>query len=182
MLKGINHVRLREVREQRKVSIRQLASEVGMSAALISQVERGVTSPSLDTLRKLAQALDEPLFNLLDEPEERRVAIVRMERRLRLTPPDGSVSYSRISPGFGRLEVLEGVLQPGDASSSAPWAHPSEECAVVLEGELTVVLEDQTHALSEGDSIYFDSRLPHLYRNDGKHRTVYIVTVTPPSY
>jgi len=164
------------------MSLRQLAATVGMSAAMVSQVERGLTVPSLETLRKLARALDEPLFNLLDEAEEKRVAVVRMERRLRLAPPEGSVSYSRISPGFGRLEVLEGVLQPGDASNVAPWGHPSEECAVVLEGELTVVVEEQSHVLFAGDSIYFDSRLPHLYRNDGKHRTVYIVTVTPPSY
>jgi transcriptional regulator with XRE-family HTH domain len=181
-VRGINHVRLREVREQRKISLRQLAAQVGMSAALISQVERGVTSPSLETLRKLAQALDEPLFNLLDEPEERRVAVVRRERRLRLLPPDGAVAYERISPGFGRLEVLEGVLQPGDASSPAPWGHPSEECAVVLEGELDIEVDGETHSLSAGDSIYFDSRLPHLYRNESQHRTVYIVAITPPSY
>ena len=181
-MNGINTLRLREVREERKISLRQLAAEVGLSPALISQVERGLTTPSLDTLRKLARALDEPLFNLLDEPEKTQVALVRRERRLSLTPPGGDVAYARISPGFGRLEVLEGVLQPGDSSAPAPWAHPSEECAVVLEGELTAVVEAQTYTLFTGDSIYFDSRLPHLFRNQSSHRTTYIVAVTPPSY
>ncbi len=113
-----------------------------------------MTTPSLDTLRKLARALDEPLFNLLDEPEKTRVALVRPERHLSLAPPGGDVAYARITRGFGRLELLEGVLQPGDSSAQAPWAHPSEECAVVLEGELTAVVEEQAYT---GDSIYFDS-------------------------
>ena len=123
MMGGERHdiLRLREVREERRISLRQVAAEVGLSPDLISQFERGLTTPSLDTLRKLARALDEPLFNLLDEPEKTRVALVRPERHLSLAPPGGDVAYARITPGFGRFKVLEGVLQPGDSSAYAPW-------------------------------------------------------------
>ena len=174
--------RLRALRQARGWSLTQLSRAAGVSAGLLSQVERGQTDPSLDTLRKLAKALDVPLFSLFQDVSAHAVSIVRRERRLRVGPSADRVAYSRISPGYGRLEVLEGHLPPGGTSSEEPWEHASEECAVVLSGVLTVEVEGTRYRLDPGDSIYFDSRRPHRYVNDSQAPCTYLVAVTPPSF
>ncbi|MCY0900438.1 MAG: cupin domain-containing protein [Firmicutes bacterium] len=174
--------RLRSLRHERGLSLKQLSEQAGISIALLSQVERDQLDPSLDTLRKLAKALNVPLFTLFHEPTDNGIAVVRRSRRASLIAGPGAVAYSRISPGFGRLEMLEGVLEPGAMSSPELWEHNSEECAVVLEGTLTVEFSDEVHVLSAGDSIYFDSKRAHRYINRGNERCIYIVAVTPPSF
>jgi transcriptional regulator with XRE-family HTH domain len=174
--------RIRSVRTTRNVTLRRLASDAGVSPALISQVERGITDPSLDTLRRIAQALDIPLFDLFQDPSESEVAVVRAASRSLIRSPHGGLSYSRVSPGFGKLEVLEGVLEPHRVSSETPWAHPSEECVLVTVGLLTVEVDGDLYHLRQGDSCYFDSRRPHRYLNDHDIAAVFTLSVTPPSY
>jgi len=77
---------------------------------------------------------------------------------------------------------LEGLLEPGGSSSSEPWSHPSEECSVVLGGQLTLRVGDQEWTLGEGDSCSFDSRLPHRYLNTTDEPCTFLISVTPPSY
>ena len=174
--------RLRDLRHERRLSLKQLAELTGVSIALLSQVERSHIDPSLDTLRRIAKALDIPLFSLFAQPTDNVVAVVPKDRRPHLIAAPGAVAYTRVSPGFGRLEVLEGVLEPGAASSPSLWAHNSEECALVLQGTLTVEFENEIHTLHVGDSIYFDSHQGHRYVNATQEPVIYLVSVTPPSF
>lgn len=174
--------RIRRTRTERGLSVRELASRSNLSAGLISQVERGITDPSLQTLRAVAKVLETPLFDFFAAPETADVAVVRAGARMALRSPHGGLTYTRLSPGSGRIEVLEGVLDPGGASSEEPWSHPSEECVVVAEGELVVEVRAQPYVLGPGDSCYFDSRLPHRYRNDSQGPARFTLAITPPSY
>lgn len=174
--------RLRGLRHERGLSLKQLAQLTGVSIGLISQVERNQIDPSLDTLRKLAKALDVALFNLFAQPDDPGVAVIPRDRRPKLISAPGAVAYTRISPGFGRIEMLEGILEPGAASSLTLWEHNSEECAVVMEGALTVEFDHEAYEIHAGDSIYFDSNRAHRYVNPHDVRCVYIVAVTPPSF
>jgi transcriptional regulator with XRE-family HTH domain len=176
-------VRIRELRTARGMTLTGLARSTGLSAGLISQVERGLTDPSLETLRRVARTLDVALFSLFREPDaESEAVVVRRERRMQVSSPHGGIRYQRLSPGFGRLELLEGTLEPGAASSSEPWSHPSEECVTVQEGQLVVEVGAQRYELGPGDSCYFDSRSPHRYVNPTRERSVFLVAITPPSY
>ena len=174
--------RIREFRTLRGLTVRQLADQAGVSTGLISQVERGVTDPSLETMRRIAEVLDIPLFSLFQEPDEETVAVIRHDDRYRISSPHHAITYTRASPGGAKLEVLEGVLEPGGASSDEPRSHPSEECVVVIAGRLTVQVGEQTHVLKTGDSCHFDSAIPHRFRNDGRTVARFLVSVTPPSY
>lgn len=174
--------RIRELRGSRGFTLARLAELTGLSKGLISQVERDITDPSLETLRRIARALDLPLFSLFREDEQASSVVVRADRRIRVASPHGHISYARVSPGVGRLEVLEGTLEPGGESSPQPWSHPSEECVVVLEGRVVVEVGDEKHELLEGDSCYFDSRSPHRYVNPDVSTARFLVAVTPPSY
>ena len=174
--------RIRSVRAERGLSVRELASRSGLSTGLISQVERGLTDPSLQTLRVVAKVLETPLFDFFADAETDDVAVVRADARTAIRSPHGALTYTRLSPGSGRLEMLEGVLQPGGSSSDDAWTHPSEECVVVTAGTLTVEVREQRHRLDTGDSCYFDSRLPHRYVNDTDEPVRFTLAITPPSY
>jgi transcriptional regulator with XRE-family HTH domain len=173
---------MRKLRTERGLTLAQLAAAAGVSSGLISQVERDLADPSLETLRKIAKVLDLPLFSLFQEPDGAAVAVVRQDKRMLVRSPTGGVTYTRVSPGHGRLEVLEGRLEPGGSSAAEPWSHPSEECVLVLRGRLVVEVAGAEHLLEEGDSCYFDSSLPHRYLNPGEEPVQFLITATPPSY
>lgn len=160
----------------------ELARTTGLSAGLISQVERGLTDPSLETLRRIARTLEVPLFSLFQDITEGAVAVVRRDRRMLVRSPQGGITYARISPGNGKLEVLEGTLGPWASSSAEPWSHPSEECVVVQRGSLLAEVAGEAFELGPGDSCYFDSRRPHRYVNPSDEPATFLISITPPSY
>lgn len=173
--------RLRDLRQQHSLTLRQLATAADVSPALLSQIENGATDPSLSTLRKLAQVFDTSIAALFSEPEAPAVHISRAGSRSQLTAPPGQIAYDRLTPGRGDLEVLQADLAPGDASSTEPWAHPSTECAIVLSGEVVADIGGEKYHLADGEAITFDSRLPHLYLNASDKPARIIIAVTPPT-
>ncbi|WP_020667039.1 helix-turn-helix domain-containing protein [Amycolatopsis nigrescens] len=174
--------RIRDLRTVRSMTVTELAKSAEVSVGLISQVERGITDPSLETLRRIARALDTPLFSLFQEDSGERVAVVRKNARVAVRSPKGGITYHRLSSGSGKVEVLEGRLEPGAASSPQPWSHPSDECVVVLAGRMVLEVDGERHDLGPGDSASFDSRLPHRYRNETAKPARFLLSVTPPSY
>lgn len=165
------------------MTAQQFAREAGLSPAQVSQIERGNSDPSMEALRRIAKALGTPLFDLFADRDEGRVRVVREQDRMIIRSPHGGISYSRVSPGSGRLEVLAGVLEPGSASSDEPWAHPpSEECVLVASGVLTLEVDGESFELAAGDSAYFASALPHRFVNQTNEVVRFTLSVTPPSY
>ncbi len=164
------------------MTVTELARAADVSVGMISQVERGVTDPSLETLRRIARALDTPLFSLFQESDPEPVAVVRAGSRMDVRSPRGEIAYQRVSAGGSRIEVLEGRLEAGAVSSETGWSHPSEECAVVLAGRLVVEVDGVRHELRAGDSATFDSRRPHRYLNETARPVRFLLAVTPPSY
>ncbi|WP_028920914.1 helix-turn-helix domain-containing protein [Pseudonocardia acaciae] len=171
---------LRELRTRRGLSLRALAAEAGVSATLLSQVERGVTEPSLSTLRRLAGVFGESVASLFEDRTAPPVWISRPGERSTLRGPRGQIGYERLTPGNGRMEVLRGVLEPGQAISAEPWSHASLECAFVLAGTLTVDLDGSPRTVRTGEAITFDSQLPHRYLNRTDARTEFLLSVAPP--
>ena len=172
--------RVRTLRKQRGMTLRQLAEATGVSPALLSQVERGATDPSLSTVRKLAAVLGADLATLFAESTPAEVHHSRPGKRPLLSAGAGQMSYERLTPGRSDLEVLHGRLAPGQATSEDPWAHPSTECAVVVLGCMSAEVDGVVHELAIGESLTFDSRLPHRYFNHTDQRAEYLLSVTPP--
>lgn len=173
--------RLRDLRLERNLTLRQLAELTGLSAPLLSQIENGRTDPSVTTLRKLARVFDADMASLFHEPDAPAIHVSRPAERFRMVAPKGQVTYERITPGRGDFEVLRAVLAPGDTSAEEPWAHASAECAYVLDGALTVTIGTETHQLSTGDAVTFDSRQPHRYSNQTDAPVSFLLTVSPPT-
>lgn len=174
--------RIRAARTESRLSLRDLAAAAGLSPGFVSQVERGLTDPSMESLRRIAAALHVPMFDLFQDGSGNGPAVVRAGSRVSIQSPQGGITYSRITPGAGRLEVLEGLLEPGGLSSPDPWSHPSEECVVVQSGRLVVEVDGHRHTLDTGDSCSFNSRLPHRYLNESEDPVSFLLAITPPSY
>jgi transcriptional regulator with XRE-family HTH domain len=163
--------RVRSLREAMDLSLRDLAERSGVSAPMLSQVERGDTSPTLAVAQKIAAGLDLTLSQLLRLDEDRHVVVVRAgqgrARRRRghkmeeLTPP---------LPGL-RADVSAHTLAPGAATGAAddPPVHEpgSRETTVMVEGTAELFLDGQRHELRAGDSVTFDADLPHHFENNG---------------
>ena len=175
--------RIRDARENKGISVRKLAAMVEVSASLISQIETGKVDPSLSTLRKIAIALDVALFSLVLTNGSAPTRVIRnRERRLVLFPKAG-LSYDIIhSDPNKKMGVMIGTLSPKGATSETMLNHPGEECLVVLGGAMTVELADEVIELQEGDSLYFDSTIPHLLRNDAKRPCRFYLIITPPKF
>ncbi|QIK64269.1 helix-turn-helix domain-containing protein [Leucobacter viscericola] len=175
--------RIRNLRLNSGMTAQQLAQSAELSPAQVSQIERGNSDPSLDALRRIAKALNTPLFDLFAEREDRPVRVVREHSRMIVQSPRGGISYSRVSPGSGMLEVLAGELAPGAASHDEPWSHPpSEECVLVTSGTLTVEVNGEDFTLGPGDSAYFASIHPHRYVNYTDEIVRFTISISPPGY
>ena len=163
-------------------SIGALAAEANLSPGILSQIERGQGNPSLTTLIKLSQALRVPVgrfFNTADQGG----AVVRRDARMRLEVSEDNLIYELLTPHLqGQLGVLRAQIGAGWDNEDAPFRHPGEECVTVLQGQLFVSINGRNYDLEEGDSLTYDSSLPHWYRNPTSQDAVLIGAMTPPSF
>jgi transcriptional regulator with XRE-family HTH domain len=174
--------RVKALREAGGLSLRDLSERSGVSAPMLSQVERGETSPTLHVAARIAAGLELRLSQLLRLDEEGAVSIVRADERRHggteghryeiLTPP---------LPGL-RAEVSRHALAPG-ASTGGPGDPPmhepgARETAVVERGELRLRIDGTEHRLGPGDCVTFDADLSHHFANHGKEEAVLLAIVS----
>jgi transcriptional regulator with XRE-family HTH domain len=173
--------RTRALREAMGLSLRDLAERSGVSAPMLSQVERGETSPTLAVAAKIAAGLELTLSQLLRLDEGSHAVVTRGGQRRRYSH-DGH-QYEELTPPLPgqRADVSLHSLKPGAATGGAgdpPIHEPgSRETAVVLEGELTLVLDGAVHELRAGDSVTFDADLPHHFENEGAEPTRFLAVI-----
>ena len=173
---------LRRLRDDRGLSLRALASEDDVTASFLSQVERGLSSPSLATLRQLAAFFEVPVFQLLVEYEVNR-PVVRADERVTISLPDSPMSVELLSSGTARaIEMFVVRVDTPNVNLYRRLATPSEECVHVVSGTLSIEFGGDTYTLTAGDSATYDSAsLTSIMSIDDKE-LVLIVAVTPPSF
>ncbi len=162
------------------MSLRDLAKAAGVSATLLSQIEREVTEPSLSTLRALSGVFGESMPALFLDPEAPAVWLSRVGERTTIIGPKGAVSYERLTRGNGPMEVLRAVFVPGQYSVADTVSHPSIECLYVIRGAMTVEVAGVAHQVQAGEAISFEAVHPHRYVNHGQVDAEIILSVTPP--
>jgi transcriptional regulator with XRE-family HTH domain len=175
---------IRRLRESRQLSLKEVAARSGLTQSFLSQVERNLTSPSVASLRKVAQAYGVPLAALFQGESMPESRVVRRNERRQLIHPGRQWRDYLLTPNLtGKLQVILSVIEPGGGSGEEPYAHDSdEECVVVLRGRLEFWVGSDRYTLAEGDSIVFESRIPHRNRNPGPQQAEVLWITTPPSY
>src|SRR5438105_6632425 len=175
---------IRRLRESRQLSLKEVAARSGLTQSFLSQVERNLTSPSVASLRKVALAFGVPLTALFQGPVIPENRVVRRNERKQLIHPRRQWGDYLLTPSLtGKLQVILSLIEPGGGSGDEPYAHDSdEECVIVLRGRLEFRLGSDEYKLEEGDSIVFESRIPHWNRNPGPGQAEVLWITTPPSY
>jgi len=161
--------KIKELREKKCFSLKDLADLTGFSTALLSQMENHLVSPSLGTIIQLARGLGVRVGDFLGETEGEPFTIVRKDERKKISrfaSKDGvKYGYSYESLGFEKkdrhMEPFIVMLEPATVKTSKTSVHEGEEFIFVLEGEMEVILGNHTDVLYPGDSIYYDSTIPH---------------------
>jgi len=177
---------IREFRLARNMSIKELSKKTNLTSSLISQVERDLISPSLNSLAKISSALKVPMVSFFTEATPKPWPVMRKKQRKKTTIfSDSHVIYQLLSPDPNKkIEFLlvEIESEEDENEENELVAHSGEECGYVIKGELEVRLGKERYYLKEGDSIYFQSRIPHRFKNTGEGKVISIWAMTPPSF
>jgi transcriptional regulator with XRE-family HTH domain len=173
--------RMRALREAMGLSLRDLAERSGVSAPMLSQVERGETSPTLAVAAKIAAGLELTLSQLLRLDEGSNVAVSRADERRR--SERGGHRFEELTPPLPgqRADVSLHTLEPGATTGGRedpPMHEPgSRETAVVLFGTLALIVDGSRYELGAGDSVTFDADLPHHFENEGEEPTRFLAVI-----
>jgi len=173
---------LRRLREERGLSLAALAASSGVSRAMLNQVERGKSTPTISVVWKIATALGLPFSALLARAPARSVEVLRAERSWQLRSRDGRITSRALFPleGPRSSEFYELRLLPGAVEESEAHRPGTVENLVVNRGALEIGLPDETHRLEEGDAIVFAADVPHRYtaRSDEEVVAYLVMTYT----
>lgn len=175
---------LRALRKARGLTLSEVALRLGRSVGWASQIERGLSVPSLGDLGQLADLFGVPLslffaHDVADEAE--RGVVVRAGRRRTLGTSDSGLVEELLSPDLGgSFELLRSVFAPGAELAEAA-NRPTEEAGYVAAGRFDIEIAGTWHRLAEGDSFRFN-RKPFRWRNPGNEPAVVIWVVSPPVY
>lgn len=161
--------RLRELRESRHISLRQLARTSGISVNTLSQIERGITSPSISTLYKLVDALGVPITAMFRaEPQLEEIVFRKASQRTQLSFPLGTMEGLGGEVFVGRMQPFIFTLDSAANSGSEAIVHTGHEFVLCLQGELEYRIEERIFILTPGDSLLFAARLRHCWHNRGQ--------------
>ncbi|WP_320035038.1 cupin domain-containing protein [Halarcobacter sp.] len=188
--------KIKSLRVAKNMAAKQLASEAGISFGMLSQLEKGSTQGSVETLRKIAKVLDvtlahlftnnteEPQVNTLENIENEKSYVVRKDERKKISFPDPLYTCELLVPDLqGDIELLQVNMEPNRITEDLiPHTKGGEECDYVLEGEIVVTLNNKEFELKKGDSIRFNPEIPHKIENRSSKKASYLSIITPVSF
>jgi transcriptional regulator with XRE-family HTH domain len=175
--------KLRRIRKQAGLTLNELAQRCGCSKSLISQIETGAVNPSLSSITNICEALGITLGSLFEAPDPEAddgIFIMRPAERKTLTT-EGGVGFQLLSKGLPLpCEFIMNRWPPGGSTGGEAYRHGGQECGILLEGRLIVEAMGKTYEMSPGDTVTFDSSLPHRISNPGPSEAVAIWLNTEP--
>lgn len=175
--------KLRRIRIERGITLRELARKVGCTSSFLSQVERDKVDPSISTLKKIASALNVNIVDFFMEDIGDQDVVTKVHERVKihLRRWDAEI-YSLIKSTAGKkMHPFYTIIEPGGGSHGA-YTHEGEEFGFVLQGELSIILNGREYIVREGESFYFPSHIPHDWINRTEKTTVVLWVITPPSF
>lgn len=179
--------RIREVRQQKSLTLNELAEKTQFTASYLSQIERDLVEPSLSSLRKISAALEVPIYTFLSSESKQHV-VIQSNQRTKLALPNSSIIYEFISPMASnksanvKMEIVYFQLEAQSWSSDEFIIHAADECIFIIKGQIEIYLDTEKYVLNEGDSIYITENVPHRFYNSGNEIAVGISNICPPIY
>ncbi len=176
--------KIKKLRENRGIHLRTLAERVGVSPSFISQLENNKTSPSLVTLKNIADALGTTVSFLIgDEKKETETPVMKKEEWIFQQMGEGiKMFYLTFPDPYKQIEPLLFIMEKGASSGEKVYQHFGQEFVMVLNGKLEVTLAEKKYVIQSGDTIYFNSYVPHKFRNVHKGVTKVVWVDNPPTF
>lgn len=178
--------KISELRKSKGMTIKQLSLESKVTSSMLSQLERGLTNPSINMLKTIARTLDVQLFTFFIEEVEKENLVVREADRKKIILPSESnkiITYELLSPDlYGDVELAIMTLTPYSHTSKDNFKHTGEEVAFVQTGIVHLYLNDEKIILSKGDSVKIPPHMLHRWENPYTEITQVIFAVSPPSF
>lgn len=173
--------RIRYLRRMQVLTAEELAKRAGISQSMISQIERGQVSPSLETLWKMSHCLKVPVFSFFENEDQEAVTIMRKGEQQEVKRVRPNIMYQLLAPSSGKqISFFKLILEPGKDVDSPMMFHSGEECGYMVQGSMLAEVDGKMYTLNEGDSIYFDSKLPHRFLNKGDTMSMAVWAMTHP--
>ncbi|MGW8423910.1 helix-turn-helix domain-containing protein [Peribacillus simplex] len=173
--------KVEKYRKAKGLSSRELAKLAEITPSMLSQIERGLANPSIQTLKVLAKTLNVPTFSFLLEETDTEDLIVRSSRRKKMIIDN--LSYELLSPDFtGNLATAIMKVPPNISSSESPIEHRGEEVAFILEGKIKLYLGEEEYILEAGDSVKIPANFKHKWENNFSQIAAVLFSVTPPAF
>ena len=182
--------KIKTLRQRKGLSLQQMAEKTSFSKPLLSQIENDVVAPPIATLMRISKALGINIgyFFLEDESGKKAVVVRRNERKQvfrRIHEDPGKVGYYYESLAYPKgdkhMEPFQIQFEVKQKEDLIFFTHQGEEFIYVLEGQLEFNYEDDVFLLEAGDSLYFDSNIPHAFRATGKKKALAIDVIYPAS-
>lgn len=173
-------MRIRSLRKSRRLSIRALAELSGLSVNTLSLVENGKTSPSVNTLQQLAKSLNLPIVAFFENNKPRiQVVYQKAGDRQQIAFPQGQMARLNTGIPSTTYEPFVTKLEAGAHSGDTPVTYPGREFIYCLEGHITYFIADNVYPLAPGDSLIFDARTPHIWRNTASTGSSALLIICP---
>lgn len=179
---AVAHVgeRLHDLRLQKNLSIRSLATRSGLAINTLSMIENGKTSPSVSTLQILARALEVPIAAFFEHAViEKKVVHVRRQQRPGITVAATQLEHLGKNLTGSAVQPFVVTLEPGSDSGRRLIVHTGHEFVYCLCGQVRYTIQEETYLLEAGDSIVFESHLPHCWKNTGSEPAQIILVLIP---
>jgi len=174
--------KIRKLRISKGINLTAFAKKISKTPSYLSQVERGMASPSIMALREISKALNVPIFYFLIG-DEKQSAIVRKNERRVLQFPKSHLTYELLSPDLShQIEMIRTRIEVGASTCSKPLPHEGEECTLVMEGKMKIQVGDEFFVLEEGDSIYYLASISHKITSIGDKDLIIISAITPTNF
>ncbi|MFQ5455210.1 MAG: helix-turn-helix domain-containing protein [Nitrospirota bacterium] len=166
--------KIRDIRSQKELTLKELSQQTNLTTSFLSQVERNLVSPSISSLRKIADALTIKLSSLFEEDDGRDVIFTKKNKRTKIIDKECKATYEilaadlpniKLKPAILKLKV-KGVVKRKSASNYG------EEFSIILKGKIELMREGEKFVMKEGDSIYFISNKKYTVQNTGDTEAV----------
>lgn len=169
--------RIRVIRQRRGLSLRALSAASGLSSNAISLIERGENSPTVSSLRQLANALEVPIVTFFQEPTRQQVTLVRADQRSRSNATGMTIESLAAGLVEQRLEPFLVTVEPGAGGTAETYSHDGEEFIHCLQGQLEYRVGDRLYQLEPGDSLLFKATQIHSFRNPASSPAVALIVI-----
>ncbi|NNG07984.1 MAG: helix-turn-helix domain-containing protein [Desulfobacteraceae bacterium] len=198
--------KIRKERQNRQLTLEKFSQMTGLSKSFLSQVERGITEPSITSLKKIAKQFGFSVVNLFQNGDTlnanweyhnapvrvqekaknyvEKAEVVRADKRKRFALPGSNVMYDLLTPDMNRqLEVMYMRVSKDENSGEQPMLDPpGEKVGLVLKGSIEITVGSEVYQLREGDSLYYPANVPHSWRALEGDPIEVVWILTPPSF